>query len=86
MGTKRSREYDVTFSRSNNGSRVVIYQNKEYYWLIHPESFDTFSDHSAFSHIVYFNEDNKAFIRVTDLQQDIVVRTGDPLLENGING
>jgi hypothetical protein len=85
MGTKRAREYNVTFSRSVNGARVVIYQNKEYYWLIHPDSFDTFSDHSAFSHIVYFDEDNKAFIRVTDLQQNIIARTGDPLIENGID-
>lgn len=82
MTVKRSREYDVTFSQTNTGEPIVVYQNKEYFWRIPSNKFEIFSDHSVFSHQVYFNEDNKLIIRVLDRQQDMVVCMGDELIEN----
>jgi len=85
MGAKRSREYDVTFSQSDTGIPVVLFRNKEYFWRISNQKFETMSNHSAFSHLIYFNEENQAVIRVTDMQQGVVVCTGDELIENGLN-
>lgn len=83
MGSKRSREYDVNFSQTKTGAPVVLFRNKEYFWRISNQNFDTLSNHSAFSHLIYFNAQNIPIIRVTDMQQDVVVCVGDELIENG---
>jgi hypothetical protein len=85
MTAKRSREYDVTFSQSDTGMPVVLFRNKEYFWRISNQRFEMLSNHSAFSHLIYFNEENQAVIRVIDMQKDVIVCHGDELIENGIN-
>lgn len=82
MTNKRSRDYDVTFSQSSTGEAIVVYRNKEYFWRIPSRKFEIFSDHSAFSHQVYFNEDNRLMIRVRDRQNDVLVCCDDELIEN----
>ena len=83
MSSKRSREHDVTFSTGTTGMPVVFYRQKKYFWPIESDMFEMFKDHAAFSHLIYWTEDGRPVIRVTDMQRDMIACVDQELIENG---